>query len=108
MSSKQQSIATKQPNRIREDSRRSMPSTQLMTPQECAAFLQVKVNTLYVMNSQGRIPSRKVGHLLRFDVNEIIQWTKGPKKSICDAATSHVPSAYLCGCNRRTEVCNGC
>jgi excisionase family DNA binding protein len=48
-----------------------------MTPTQCADFLQVEVNTLYVMKSQGRIPYRKVGHLLRFDRDEIIEWTKG-------------------------------
>lgn len=52
----------------------------LMTPNECAEFLHVEVNTLYVMKSQGRIPFRKVGHLLRFDLNEIIEWTKGTRK----------------------------
>lgn len=47
-----------------------------MTPEQCAAFLQIEVNTLYVMKSQGRIPYRKVGHLLRFDFEEIVEWTK--------------------------------
>ena len=50
--------------------------SRLMTPEQCAAFLQVEVNTLYVMKSQGRIPYRKVGHLLRFDFEEIVEWTK--------------------------------
>ena len=54
-------------------------ASRLMTPEECAEFLQVEVNTLYVMKSQGRIPYRKVGHLLRFDLDEIIEWTK-PKE----------------------------
>ena len=54
--------------------------SQLLTPEQCAAFLQIEVNTLYVMKSQGRIPYRKVGHLLRFDLEEIVEWTK-PKKS---------------------------
>jgi excisionase family DNA binding protein len=53
------------------------PSNQLMTPEQCAAFLQVEVNTLYVMKSQRRIPYRKAGGRLRFDLNEIIEWTKG-------------------------------
>lgn len=55
--------------------------SQLMTPEQCAAFLQIEVNTLYVMKSQRRIPYRKVGHLLRFDLEEIIEWTKpkGPE-----------------------------
>jgi len=54
--------------------------SQLMTPEQCADFLQVEVNTLYVMKSQGRIPYRKVGHLLRFDYNEIVEWTKPKRK----------------------------
>ena len=58
----------------------SVEATRLMTPEQCAAFLQVEVNTLYVMKSQGRIPYRKVGHLLRFDLQEIVEWTK-PKES---------------------------
>jgi excisionase family DNA binding protein len=53
--------------------------SQLMTPEQCAAFLQIEVNTLYVMKSQRRIPYRKVGHLLRFDFKEIVEWTK-PKQ----------------------------
>ena len=51
-------------------------ASQLLTPEQCAEFLQVEVNTLYAMKSQGRIPYRKVGHLLRFDFNEIVEWTK--------------------------------
>jgi excisionase family DNA binding protein len=51
-------------------------SRPLMTPEQCAAFLQVEVNTLYVMKSQGSIPYRKVGNRLRFDLSEIIEWTK--------------------------------
>lgn len=61
--------------------RRDPVSTkQLMTPEQCAAFLQIEVNTLYVMKSQGRIPHRKVGHLLRFDLEEIVEWTRDKAK----------------------------
>jgi excisionase family DNA binding protein len=61
--------------------RRDLVSTpRLMTPEQCAAFLQIEVNTLYVMKSQGRIPHRKVGHLLRFDIEEIVEWTRGKGK----------------------------
>lgn len=49
---------------------------QLMTPEQCATFLQIEVGTLYVMKHQRRIPYRKVGHLLRFDLAEISEWTK--------------------------------
>ncbi len=57
-------------------------SVHLMTPDECAEFLHIEVNTLYVMKSQGRIPFRKVGHLLRFDLDEIVEWTKPKPKSL--------------------------
>jgi excisionase family DNA binding protein len=53
-----------------------MAGSRLLTPEQCAAFLQIEVTTLYVMKSQGRIPYRKVGHLLRFDLSEIVEWTK--------------------------------
>jgi excisionase family DNA binding protein len=55
---------------------------RLMTPEQCAAFLQIEVNTLYVMKHQGRIPYRKVGHLLRFDFDEIVEWTKPKEKRL--------------------------
>lgn len=55
---------------------------KLMTPEQCATFLQVEVTTLYVMKSQGRIPYRKVGHLLRFDFDEIVEWTKPKEKQL--------------------------
>src|ERR1041385_2900951 len=61
----------------KQTSRRPLhPSASLMTPEQCAEFLGIKINTLYVMKSQGRIPYRKVGHLLRFDFEEIVEWTK--------------------------------
>ena len=49
---------------------------QLMTPEQCAEYLQVEVPTLYVWVSRRRLPRRKVGNLLRFDFEEILAWTK--------------------------------
>jgi excisionase family DNA binding protein len=49
---------------------------QLMTIQQCAEFLQVKIDTLYTWTSNRKIPFRKVGGLLRFDRDEIVEWTK--------------------------------
>jgi excisionase family DNA binding protein len=57
-------------------------TSQLMTPEQCAKFLQIEVNTLYVMKQHKRIPYRKVGHLLRFDFEEIIEWTKGSRSTL--------------------------
>ena len=50
--------------------------TQLMTAAQCAEFLQVKIDTLYVWTSNRKIPFRKVGGALRFDFNEVNEWTK--------------------------------
>jgi len=65
----------------KQTSRRPLESLgpSLMTPEQCAEFLGIKINTLYVMKSQGRIPYRKVGHLLRFDFEETVEWTKNKK-----------------------------
>lgn len=49
---------------------------QLMTPAQCAEFLQVKIDTLYTWVHQRRIPFRKVGAALRFDFDEVSEWTK--------------------------------
>lgn len=53
---------------------------QLMTPEQCAEFLGVKVATIYTWVSHRQIPFRKLGAhrnaALRFDVDEITNWTK--------------------------------
>jgi excisionase family DNA binding protein len=43
---------------------------------EVAALLRCKRRTIYDMVEQGRIPHRKVGGRLLFDLDEIIEWTK--------------------------------
>lgn len=54
---------------------------RLMTIEQCAELLQVKVDTLYTWISQRRIPVRKLGPhknaAVRFDYYEIEEWTKG-------------------------------
>ena len=69
-----------------------------MTPEQCAGFLGIKINTLYVMKSQGRIPYRKVGHLLRFDFEEIVEWTKNKNEFGNENNSGTIP-LNLCGCN---------
>lgn len=44
--------------------------------EEVADLLRCKKRTIYDMVEQERIPHRKVGGRLLFDVNEIIEWTK--------------------------------
>jgi len=43
---------------------------------EVAALLRCKRRTIYDMVEQKRIPHRKVGGRLLFDLDEIIEWTK--------------------------------
>jgi excisionase family DNA binding protein len=61
---------------------------QLMTPAQLAEYLQIEVNTLYVWVSRRRIPYRKIGHLLRFDLDEIKDWTATPRKGSGTAGKS--------------------
>ena len=50
----------------------------LLNVSELAAFLRVKPRTIYEMVAQNRIPYRKPpgSNILRFDLDEIIAWTK--------------------------------
>ncbi len=50
----------------------------LLTVPDVAALLKVKPRTIYEMVAQGRIPYRKPrgSNILRFDLEEIIAWTK--------------------------------
>ena len=52
---------------------------QLLKVPEVAALLGVKPRTIYEMVAQGRIPYRKPPgtNILRFDLDEIMAWTKG-------------------------------
>jgi excisionase family DNA binding protein len=47
---------------------------RLMTVEEAAEFLGVGRNTLYLAAREGRIPSFKVGALIRFDLDELRAW----------------------------------
>ncbi|MGI8733752.1 MAG: helix-turn-helix domain-containing protein [Pyrinomonadaceae bacterium] len=47
-----------------------------MTPAQCAELLQVEIETLYKWTHQRTIPFRKVGGALRFDLDEVNEWTK--------------------------------
>ena len=51
----------------------------LLNVSELATFLKVKPRTIYEMVAQNRIPYRKPpgSNILRFDLDEIITWTKG-------------------------------
>jgi putative molybdopterin biosynthesis protein len=44
--------------------------------EEVAKLLRFKKRTIYDMVEQDRIPHRKVGGRLLFEVDEILEWTK--------------------------------
>jgi excisionase family DNA binding protein len=49
---------------------------QFLTVGEVADMLRLKPRTIYNMVSQRRIPFRKAGRQLLFDVGEIEEWTR--------------------------------
>ena len=49
---------------------------KLLTVQELADYLNVKVGWVYKAAAQGLIPSQKWGKYLRFDLNEVIDSRK--------------------------------
>lgn len=49
---------------------------QFLTVAQVASMLHLTTKTIYNMVSQRRIPFRKAGHLLLFDLGEIEAWTK--------------------------------
>lgn len=54
-------------------------SPRLLKVAELAELLKVKPRTIYEMVAQNRIPYRKPpgSNILRFDLDEILAWTKG-------------------------------
>lgn len=59
-----------------EVSRANASLPRFLKVNEVAALLRCKRRTIYDMVEQGRIPHRKVGGRLLFDLDEIIDWTK--------------------------------
>jgi len=59
-----------------EVSRANVSLPRFLKVAEVAALLRCKRRTIYDMVEQGRIPHRKVGGRLLFDLDEIIEWTK--------------------------------
>jgi len=51
-----------------------MPNNELLTPQELADFLDVKLSTVYYWSHIGFIPRIKVGRHLRFKRSSIQTW----------------------------------
>lgn len=58
---------------------------KLVTIKEVSKFLSVKESTLYSWVNKGSIPSLKINGLIRFDMEEIDQWVRTPRKTDCKA-----------------------
>ncbi len=52
------------------------PLPKFLNVKEVAELLRIAPRTIYDMVSQRRIPFRKAGRQLLFDLNEIEDWTK--------------------------------
>jgi excisionase family DNA binding protein len=63
----------------------------LLTIRDLSDQLQIKASTLYAWASQGKIPSRKIHGLLRFDREEIQQWLVSFSKAPLPAPPSLLP-----------------
>jgi excisionase family DNA binding protein len=54
-----------------------MFGTEVLTLQEAAAILKCHPKTLRLMAMEGKIPSRRVGRLWRFNLAKIKKWLNG-------------------------------
>ena len=63
-----------------------MQTTKYLSAQEAAALLGVSVLTIYGWTSDGKMPYRKVGRLLRFTQEELDQWMKEAGSRALDQA----------------------
>lgn len=54
-------------------------SDKLMTVEEVAEYLRVKVPTVYEWAKEGKIPAAKVGRLWRFERDDIDAWVQEQK-----------------------------
>ncbi len=53
---------------------------KLVSIKTVSEFLMVKVSTLYSWVHQGTIPFHKLNGLIRFDMEEVIDWIKSSRK----------------------------
>lgn len=54
---------------------------ELLTPEQVAEMLQVKLSTLYSWTHQRRIPHLKVGRLVRFTQSDLEEWLQGKQRA---------------------------
>ncbi|OGF45130.1 MAG: hypothetical protein A2536_06450 [Candidatus Firestonebacteria bacterium RIFOXYD2_FULL_39_29] len=56
-----------------------------MSVKECAVYTGVSVKTLYRWSRESKVPTSKIGHILRFDRAEIEKWVGRYKRSATNA-----------------------
>lgn len=56
-------------------------NTDIMTIQEVAEYLKLKLKTAYHLAANGSIPAFKVGGSWRFRRSEIEKWIKGQERN---------------------------
>lgn len=71
----------------------------LLTIRDLSIQLQIKTSTLYAWAAQGKIPSRKIHGLLRFDREEIQQWLASFGKT-----PIHSPSSLLAPASGNLDI----
>jgi excisionase family DNA binding protein len=55
-------------------------SDKLLSVEEAAAFLSIEKQTLYIWNSQKKVPSMKVGRKLFFSQKELTEFIKAHRR----------------------------
>ncbi|MBJ2355753.1 helix-turn-helix domain-containing protein [Sphaerochaeta sp. S2] len=50
---------------------------EVLTLQECSAYLKIAESTIYVLARKGKIPCQKVGRNWRFSKDALDRWLRG-------------------------------
>ena len=61
---------------------------RLINIQEASEYLRIPVNTLYAWAKEGKIPSVKLGGLVRFDLQKINKWIE--ENSVQEKKFEHI------------------
>lgn len=60
----------------RPDGNPLLPTSEVMTIEELATYLQVSKSSLYKLAQEGKVPGQKVGRHWRFHKTAIDQWLR--------------------------------
>lgn len=63
------------------------PGQLLMTPRDAAKALAISERTLWTLTREGRIPSLKLGRLVRYNVEALHAWLRSEAKPSESKAT---------------------